>query len=366
MNRNSFAISSIGFVTENDDLSPLLIDTGLDKKDLRRFTIGEKWLLTSCVKALKKGKLENRRDSRGGIIVGSNWGNVGSGILEEEEALFGNDFSGVSPFILLKFLSSMPTNRCSIILGLNCISVTFGGGDNSGLQAVIEAARLLKTVSNVDYILAGTFEVITESRLNLLKHLNIQPLKSLLFRSWLFSRLLLSKEKVFRYLWKFQSQKSLPLGGSGTVLVEKFAHASARGADILALIKDHCQVTFFNKAACRLIEQEMARLLNKGKIHGANEENAGVDAVISLHHLDKRNRKLEKKILKKIGFNGQFFPLDDIVGGNFSVSDIGAVAFGTSLFQFTNLKRILIDSFGQCSYTGLVLEKYEPGQQNNG
>lgn len=368
-NKNLPVITSMGFVSEKDDLTAVLMDTGLRKKDMRRFTIGEKRLLTSCIKALKKGKLENTGDTKGGIIVGSNWGNIGSMMLEDEESLYEDDFENISPFILLKSLSSTPTNRCSIILGLNSVSITFGGGDNSGVQAVVEAARLLKTLSNVDFILAGTFEVITESRLKLLERLNTNPLKSLVFRSRLFSRLLLKNEKVFRYLWKFQAQNPLPLGGSGTILVEKADHASARGADILAIIKDHRQVTFSNKADSRLVEREIAALLNNGKLTDAGDGtgmNAGVDGVISLHHLDKRNRKLEKKILKKIGFKGGFFPVDEIVGNNFSVSDIGAIAFGTSLFQFTDTRRILIDSFGQCSYSGLVLEKYETGHNYNG
>ena len=353
----TLVISSIGLVTERDDLDPLLIDHGLRKKDIKRLTLGEKRLLTSCLRTLKKGNLANKENStaRGGIIAGSNWGNVGSGFSEEEEALFNHNFMEASPMSLLKFVSSMPTNRCSITFGLNSVSVTFSGGETSGLQAVIEAARLLKTINNVDFILAGSFEVLTESRLKLQRILNTNGLKSILFRILVFSRLLLKKEQVFKYLWKFQGKDPALLGGAGTVLIEPLDKALQRGLErmnILGVIKRYSQFSIHHKIDAGLLQEQLSKMLND------NEDGSAVDAVISLHHPGKKNRGLEKKILKKTGFKGKFFCGETMVGENFSVSDIAAVAFAASLFNFTNMRRILINSFGQYSYTGLLIEKY--------
>jgi hypothetical protein len=354
----TLVISSIGSVSEVDDPEAVLIRRGLKKKDLRRLTLGEKRLLAACIKTLKQGKLANTGDSypKGGIIAGSNWGNVGSGFSEEEHALFDHNFMEASPISLLKFVSSMPTNRCSIMFGLKSVSVTFSGGESSGLQAIIEAARLLKNIANVDFILAGSFEVLTQSRLKLLKILNANLLKSILFRFLLFTRLLFKKEQVFKYLWKSQDKEPVLLGGAGTVLVEPLEKARERGLEsenILAVIKDYSQIGIHNKIDVSLFKEQLAKMLND------NKDGSAVDAVISLHHPGKKNRGLEKKILKKTGFKGKFFCAETVVGENFSVSDIGAVAFAASLFNFTTMRRILIDSFGQCSYTGLLIEKYD-------
>lgn len=345
---NQLVISSFGYVSENEDLIPVLRDYGLNEKHIKRFTVGANRLLTACMKTLEKGKIGKGENSKGGIVIGSNWGNLGSGFAEEQKALFSDNYWDSSFMGILKFLSSLPTNRCSITFGLNRVSITFSGGENSGLQAIIEAARLLGIVGNIDYILAGSYEVITGARLKLYKILTGNPLKSMLFRLMLFARLCFTRGQLFKHLWKFQSREPLLLGGAGTVLIEKSDRARARGADILAVIKTYSRVSIRGRGSIDRIKEQMIHVL---KVKEA-------DAVISLYPPGKKNRRIEKKILKKINYNGKFFHGEDIAGENFSLSDIGAAAWGVSLFQFTNIRRILINSFGEFSYTGLVIEKY--------
>jgi len=349
--KDSFVISSIGLADENEDVNAVLVDYGLKPKDVRRLTLGESRLLVSCFRALKKGKLENAKHSRGGIIAGSNWGNVESGFSEEEAVVFDGDYDKASFLSLFKFISSMPTNRCSIFWGLNSVSVTFGGGENSGIKSIIEASRQLKMIGNMnmDFILAGSFEVINRSRLKIKKILNSHPLKSILFRLVLSTKLFFKKTGVFRYLWKPRDNESPLNGGAGCILIEKLESAKTRGADILGIIKGYSQAGIPGRLDVKLLGRQMSKIL---------ADAGNVDAVISIHHLSKKRRKIEKRILKKNGFTGKFYPADDIVGENFSFSDVAAVAFATSLFNSTNFKNILINSFGQHSYSGILLARY--------
>lgn len=350
--KNPCVISSIGFAHDNEDLDSFLTEYGLRKKDLRRFTMGESRLLSSCIRAIKNGKLEEGNNYRGGIIVGSNWGSLGSGFAEAEEQdeLFDNKFLQASPLSLLKFLSSLPTNRCSIVLGLNSTSVTFGGGENSGLQSIINAASSIRILSKVDYILAGSFEVITESRRELLRFLHAGAITSFFFRLALFLRLLFKKGQLFKHLWKFRVKEPKLPGGAGAVLVEKLDSALARGVEIQGIVTAYGQMGFHDKIDQKILQGQMTRLANEGGL---------ADAVISLHHLSKKHRKIERRVLKKIGFQGKIIHAEDFLPETFSVADIGAVSLAVSLFHCSNARKILVNSFGPHSYSGLLIEKYD-------